>query len=57
LTTSYYFLSSLPFYDDFDSNKYFAWEIEMDEIFGQHHICDRRKIRNIASALTNDVLA
>jgi hypothetical protein len=25
-TTSYCILSSLPSYDDFDSNKYFAWE-------------------------------
>jgi hypothetical protein len=25
-TTSYYILPSLPSYDDFDSNKYFAWK-------------------------------
>jgi hypothetical protein len=30
-TTSYSFLSSLPSYDGFDSNKYFSWEIEMDK--------------------------
>jgi hypothetical protein len=55
-TTIYYILSSLPSHDGFDSNKYFAWEIEMDEIFGRH-ICERRKIRNVASVLTNDSLA
>jgi hypothetical protein len=33
-TTSYCILSSLPPYDGFDSNKYFAWEIEMDKFFG-----------------------
>jgi hypothetical protein len=56
-TTSYSFLFSLPSYDGFDSNKYFACEIEMDEIFGQHCICDRRKLKNVASALTNNALA
>jgi hypothetical protein len=25
-TISYYILPSLPSYDDFDSNKYFAWK-------------------------------
>jgi hypothetical protein len=29
----------------------------MDKFFGQHHICERRKLRNIASALTNNELA
>jgi hypothetical protein len=33
-TTSNCILPSLPSYDGFDSNKYFAWEIEMDDIFG-----------------------
>jgi hypothetical protein len=37
-TISYCILPSLPSYDGFDSNKYFAWEIKMDETFGQHHI-------------------
>jgi hypothetical protein len=55
--TSYSFLSSLPSFDDFDSKKYFAWEIEMNEIFGQCHICERRKLKNVASALTNNALA
>jgi hypothetical protein len=55
-TTSYYILPSLPSYDGVDSNKYFAWEIKMDEIFGQRRICERRKLRNIASTLTNDAL-
>jgi hypothetical protein len=55
-TISYCILASLPSYDGFDSNKYFAWEIEMDKVFGQHRICDRRKLRNIASALTNSAL-
>jgi ribonucleotide reductase beta subunit family protein with ferritin-like domain len=30
-TISYCILPSLPFYDGFDSNKYFTWEIEMDK--------------------------
>jgi hypothetical protein len=47
-TTSYSFLLSLPSYDGFDLNKYFAWEIEMDEIFGQRRICERRKLKNVA---------
>jgi hypothetical protein len=56
-TTSYSFFLSLPSYDGFDSNKYFAWEIEMDEILGQRHICERRKLKSVASALTNNALA
>jgi hypothetical protein len=56
-TISYSFLLSLPSYDGFDSNKYFAWEIEMDENFGKRRICDRRKLKNVASALTNNALA
>jgi hypothetical protein len=56
-TTSYYILPSLPSYDGFYSNKYFTWEIGMDKIFGQHCICERRKLRNVASALTNNALA
>jgi hypothetical protein len=56
-TTSYYILSFLPSYDGFDSNKYFSWEIEMDEMCGQRRICERRKLRNVASSLTNDALA
>jgi hypothetical protein len=55
-TTSYCILPSLPSYDGFHSNKYFAWEIEMYEIFGQRHICERRKLRNVANTLTNDAL-
>jgi hypothetical protein len=56
-TTSYCILPSLPSYNGFDSNKYFAWKIEMDEIFGQRPICKRRKLKNVASALTNNALA
>jgi hypothetical protein len=44
-TTSYCILPSLPSYDGFDPNKYFAWEIEMDEIFGQRRICGSRKLK------------
>jgi hypothetical protein len=29
----------------------------MDKNFGQHHICERRKLRNVASALMNNTLA
>jgi hypothetical protein len=56
-TISYCILSSLPSYDGFDPNKYFAWEIGMDKIFGQCRICDRRKLKNIARALTNNASA
>jgi hypothetical protein len=56
-TTSYCILSSLPSYDGFDSNKYFSWEIGMDKFFGQCRICERRKVKNVASALTNNALA
>jgi hypothetical protein len=56
-TTGYYILSSLPSYDGFDSNKYFVWEIGMDKNFGQCHICERRKLRNVSSVLTNNALA
>jgi hypothetical protein len=56
-TISYCILPSLPSYDAFDSNKYFAWEKEMDKKFGQRRICERRKLRNVATALTNNVLA
>jgi hypothetical protein len=55
-TTSYCILPSLPSYDGFDSNKYFAWEIKMDKIFGQRRICERRNIRNVNSTFTNDAL-
>jgi hypothetical protein len=54
--TSYCILPSLPSYDGFDSNKYFACEIKMDEIFWQRRICERRKLRNVANTLTNDAL-
>jgi hypothetical protein len=29
----------------------------MDKKFGQHRICERRKLKNVASALTNNALA
>jgi hypothetical protein len=42
----------------FDSNKYFAWEIGMEKKFGQRRICERRKLRHVASAyLTNNALS
>jgi hypothetical protein len=56
-TISYCILPSLPSYNGFDSNKYFTWEIGMDKIFGQRRICERRKLRNVASDLTNNALA
>jgi hypothetical protein len=56
-TTSYCILPSLPCYDGFDSNKYFGWEIGMHKNFGKRRICERRKLRNVASALTNNALA
>jgi hypothetical protein len=56
-TTSYCILPSRPSYDGIDSNKYFAWEIEMDKKFGQCRICERRKVRIVAGALINNALA
>jgi hypothetical protein len=56
-TTSYCILLFLPSYDGFDSNKYFAWEIGMDKKFQRRRICERRKLKNIASALRNNALA
>jgi hypothetical protein len=44
-------------YDGFDSNKYFSWEIGTDKNFGQSCICERRKLRNVTSALMNNALA
>jgi hypothetical protein len=29
----------------------------MDKKIGQHHICERRKLRNVATALTSNALA
>jgi hypothetical protein len=29
----------------------------MDKNFGQHRMCERRKLRNVASASTNNALA
>jgi hypothetical protein len=29
----------------------------MDKFFGERRICERRKLRNVASALTNNALA
>jgi hypothetical protein len=55
-TISYCILPSLPSYDGFNSNKYFSCKIGMDKNFGQHRICERRKLRNIASALMNNAL-
>jgi hypothetical protein len=56
-TTSYCILPSLPSYDGFDSDKYFTWEIGMGKNFGHCRICERRKLRNVASALMNNALA
>jgi hypothetical protein len=56
-TTSYWILPSLPSYDGFDPNKYFASEIEMEGIFGQRCICGSRKLKNVTSALRNNALA
>jgi hypothetical protein len=55
-TISYCILPSLTYYDGFDYNKYFAWEIKMNENFGQHRIYEWRKLRNVASTLSNDAL-
>jgi hypothetical protein len=55
-TASYCILSSLPSYDGFDSNKYFSWEIGMNKNFVQRRIYERRKLQNVASALTNNAL-
>jgi hypothetical protein len=48
-----------PSFSSFDeniANKYNEWEVSMDKIFAWRHICDRRKIKIMASTLTNDAL-
>jgi hypothetical protein len=38
------------------ANEYTEWELSMDKIFARRCICDRRKIKIVASTLTNDAL-
>jgi hypothetical protein len=51
--------SIYPSFSTFDeniANEYCEWEVSMDKFFARHHICDRRKIKIVASSLTNDGL-
>lgn len=49
-------LSFLLTYDGIDSNEYIDWETEVDNIFAKCFKCENRKLRNVTSALTNNVL-
>ena len=46
-----YILSCLPSYNVIASKEYIEWEIEIDQIFAKHHMCNRRKVINAASSL------
>jgi hypothetical protein len=51
--------SLYPSFSSFDeniANEYNEWEISMDKIFARRHICDRQKIKTVASTLTDDAL-
>jgi hypothetical protein len=51
--------SIYPSFSSFDANianEYTEWEVPMDKIFARCRLCDRRKIKIVASTLTNDVL-
>jgi hypothetical protein len=51
--------SIYPSLSSFDENiaiEYYEWEISMDKIFARRHKCDRRKLKIVASTLTNDAL-
>jgi hypothetical protein len=52
----HYILSSLPTYDGIDVDEYIAWELKIDNIFAQCRMCERRKIKNATSVLTNSAL-
>jgi hypothetical protein len=43
-------------FDENIANEYTEWEVSMDKSFAQHRICDRRKIKIVASTLTNHAL-
>jgi hypothetical protein len=48
-----------PSFSSFDeniANEYNEWEVSIDKIFARRRICDRRKIKIVASTLMNDVL-
>jgi hypothetical protein len=48
-----------PSFSSFDeniANEYYEWEVSIDKIFARRRICDRRKIKIVASTLMNDVL-
>jgi hypothetical protein len=50
--------SIYPSFSSFDeniANEYNEWEVSMDKIFARCRICDRRKIKIVASTLANDV--
>jgi hypothetical protein len=51
--------SIYPSFSSFDeniANEHNKWEVSMDKLFARRRICDRRKIKIVASTLTNDVL-
>jgi hypothetical protein len=51
--------SIYPYFSSFNeniANEYTEWEVSMDKIFSRCHICDRRKIKIVASTLMNHAL-
>ncbi|KAL6660832.1 hypothetical protein ACP70R_000216 [Stipagrostis hirtigluma subsp. patula] len=55
-TSSSYVLPSIPSYDGFGSNEYIAWEIEIDNIFAQHCMCERKKLQAASGTLVGCAL-
>jgi hypothetical protein len=47
---------SFSSFDENVSNEYNEWEVSMDKIFARRRICDRQKIKIVASTLMNDAL-
>lgn len=55
-STSNYILSSLLLYDGLDSTKYIVWENDIDNLFGQCRMSERRKLLNVGHALVDHAL-
>ena len=51
-----YTLSCLPSYDGFDYDKYINWEIQVDQIFAQCRLCDRKMIKIATNVLKEHAL-
>ena len=51
-----YTLSCLPSYDGFDYDKYINWEIQVDQIFAQCRLCNRKMIKIATNVLKEHAL-